>query len=41
MVGAAYLSGISNGIIIDIGGTSMDIGVIVDGRPRQLQAVSN
>ncbi len=41
MVGAAYLSGISNGIIIDVGGTSMDIGVIVDGRPRQLHAVSN
>ncbi|CAF1056964.1 unnamed protein product [Rotaria sordida] len=38
MIGAAYLSGIKNGIVIDIGGTSMDIGVIVNGRPRQTHA---
>lgn len=40
MLGAAYLSGIKNGIVIDVGGTSMDIGVIVNGRPRQTHAVS-
>ena len=39
MLGAAHLSGIKNGIVIDIGGTSMDIGVIVDGRPRQTHVV--
>lgn len=39
MIGAAYLSGIKNGIVIDIGGTSLDIGVIFNGRPRQTQAV--
>ncbi|CAF1298365.1 unnamed protein product [Rotaria sordida] len=38
MIGAAYLSGIDNGIVIDVGGTSMDIGFIVNGRPRQTQA---
>jgi N-methylhydantoinase A/oxoprolinase/acetone carboxylase beta subunit len=40
MIGAVYLSGINNGIVIDVGGTSMDIGFIVDGRPIQTQAVS-
>ncbi|CAF1326807.1 unnamed protein product [Rotaria sp. Silwood1] len=38
MIGAAHLSGIKNGIVIDVGGTSMDIGVIVNGRPRQTHA---
>jgi N-methylhydantoinase A/oxoprolinase/acetone carboxylase beta subunit len=40
MIGAAHLTGIQNGIVIDIGGTSTDIGVIVNGRPRQTHAVS-
>jgi len=39
MIGAAYLTGIQNGIVIDIGGTSTDIGVIINGRPRQTHAV--
>lgn len=39
MIGAAYLSGVKNGIVIDVGGTSIDIGVIIDGRPRQTHAV--
>ena len=41
MIGAAYLSGVQNGIVIDVGGTSIDIGTIVDGRPRQVLAVSS
>lgn len=38
MIGAAYLSGIKNGIVIDVGGTSIDIGIIIDSRPRQTHA---
>ncbi|CAF0977773.1 unnamed protein product, partial [Didymodactylos carnosus] len=34
MIGASLLSSIKNGIVIDIGGTSTDIGFIVNGRPR-------
>ena len=41
MIGAAYLSGIDNAIVIDVGGTSMDIGVISNGKPRQTHAVSH
>jgi N-methylhydantoinase A/oxoprolinase/acetone carboxylase beta subunit len=33
--GAAYLSHMKNGIVIDIGGTTTDVGVIVNGFPRQ------
>ena len=40
MIGAAYLSGIKNGVVIDVGGTSTDIGMIIDGRPKQAHAVS-
>ena len=40
MIGAAHLSGIKDGIVIDVGGTSVDFGVIVNGRPRQTHAVS-
>ena len=40
MIGAAYLTGIKNGIVVDVGGTSIDIGVIADGRPRQTHAVT-
>ncbi|MBM7714834.1 N-methylhydantoinase A/oxoprolinase/acetone carboxylase beta subunit [Bacillus thermophilus] len=33
--GAVYLSGITNGVVVDVGGTSTDIGYIVDGFPRE------
>ncbi len=33
--GAAYLSGIENGIIVDVGGTTTDVGAISDGFPRE------
>lgn len=35
MRGAAFLSGISDGLVIDIGGTTTDIGVLVNGFPRE------
>jgi N-methylhydantoinase A/oxoprolinase/acetone carboxylase beta subunit len=35
MRGAAYLSGSSDGIVIDVGGTTTDIGVLVHGFPRE------
>ena len=33
--GAAYLSGIEDGIIVDVGGTTTDVGAISDGFPRE------
>lgn len=33
--GAAYLSGRNDGMVIDVGGTSTDVGVLVNGFPRQ------
>lgn len=39
MIGAAHLTGIQNGIVIDVGGTSTDIGVLIGGRPRHTHAV--
>ncbi|MBC9943871.1 hydantoinase/oxoprolinase family protein [Leucobacter sp. cx-328] len=33
--GAAHLSGVSDALVVDIGGTTTDIGVLVDGFPRQ------
>ena len=35
MRGAAYLTGISDGIVVDIGGTSTDVGALVRGFPRE------
>jgi len=34
MRGAAYLSGLSDAIVMDVGGTSADVGLLVDGFPR-------
>jgi N-methylhydantoinase A/oxoprolinase/acetone carboxylase beta subunit len=33
--GAAYLSGVENAIVIDVGGTTSDLGVLVNGFPRE------
>lgn len=35
MRGAAYLSGLQNAIVADIGGTTTDVGVLVNGFPRE------
>ncbi len=35
MRGAAFLSGLKNAIVIDIGGTTSDIGLLVEGFPRE------
>lgn len=34
MRGAAYLSGLANAVVMDVGGTSTDVGLLVDGFPR-------
>jgi N-methylhydantoinase A/oxoprolinase/acetone carboxylase beta subunit len=33
--GAAYLSGVRDAVVVDVGGTSTDIGVLVNGFPRE------
>jgi len=33
--GASYLAGLENAIVLDVGGTTSDIGVIADGFPRE------
>ncbi|MFF0909429.1 hydantoinase/oxoprolinase N-terminal domain-containing protein [Microbacterium sp. HMH0099] len=33
--GAAFLSGAANAIVVDVGGTTSDLGVLVDGFPRE------
>lgn len=35
MRGAAYLTGRLNAIVVDIGGTTTDVGVLINGFPRQ------
>lgn len=35
MRGAAFVSGLKDAIVVDIGGTSTDIGILVNGFPRQ------
>jgi N-methylhydantoinase A/oxoprolinase/acetone carboxylase beta subunit len=39
MRGAAFLSGISDAVVIDVGGTTADIGVLRNGFPREANAV--
>lgn len=33
--GAAYLSGLQDGVVVDVGGTTTDVGILVNGFPRQ------
>ena len=35
MRGAAHLSGVTDGIVVDVGGTSADVGALVKGFPRE------
>ena len=35
MRGAAHLTGVTDGIVVDIGGTSTDVGALVNGFPRE------
>ncbi|MBX5485438.1 MAG: hydantoinase/oxoprolinase family protein [Mycolicibacterium hassiacum] len=35
MRGAAFLSGLENALVLDIGGTTSDVGALVDGFPRE------
>ena len=35
MRGAAFLSGVANGIVVDVGGTSTDAGALINGFPRE------
>lgn len=35
MRGAAYLSGLSDALVVDIGGTTTDIGMLINGFPRE------
>ncbi|MFT7599483.1 MAG: N-methylhydantoinase A/oxoprolinase/acetone carboxylase beta subunit [Acidimicrobiales bacterium] len=38
MRGAALLSGVANGLVVDVGGTTADFGALVAGYPRQANA---
>lgn len=35
MRGAAFLSGVADGVVIDVGGTTTDVGILVGGFPRE------
>jgi N-methylhydantoinase A/oxoprolinase/acetone carboxylase beta subunit len=35
MRGAAFLSGVKDGVVVDVGGTTSDVGVLVHGFPRE------
>ena len=35
MRGAMFLSGKKDGIVVDIGGTTTDVGILVNGFPRE------
>lgn len=39
--GAGLLSGLSNAIVVDIGGTTSDIGMLIDGFPRESTAITD
>ena len=39
MRGAAFLSGVVDGVVIDVGGTTTDVGILVGGFPREAPVV--
>ena len=39
MRGAAFLSGVTDGVVIDVGGTTTDVGILVGGFPREASVV--
>ncbi len=39
MRGAAFLSGVADGVVIDVGGTTTDVGILVGGFPREASMV--
>lgn len=39
MRGAAFLSGVADGVVIDVGGTTTDVGILVSGFPREASVV--
>ncbi|MEM6651611.1 MAG: hydantoinase/oxoprolinase family protein [Pseudomonadota bacterium] len=41
MRGAAFLSGLRNAVVMDVGGTTCDIGVLVNGYPRESSLSAN
>jgi N-methylhydantoinase A/oxoprolinase/acetone carboxylase beta subunit len=41
MRGACALAGLSDALVIDVGGTSADVGILVDGFPRESSAAVN
>ena len=41
MRGAAFLSGVADGVVIDVGGTTTDVGVLVGGFPREASVVAH
>jgi len=40
MRGAAFLSGLKDAVVVDIGGTTSDVGVLVNGFPREASVPS-
>jgi N-methylhydantoinase A/oxoprolinase/acetone carboxylase beta subunit len=38
MRGAAWLSGVTGGVVVDVGGARADVGILVDGFPREAPA---
>jgi len=40
MRGAAFLSGVEDAVVLDIGGTTTDVGVIKSGFPREASGYS-
>src|SRR5439155_11395176 len=41
MRGAAFLSGLSDALVVDVGGTTTDVGLLVGGFPREASFAAN